>query len=177
MSTGRFLLRLFAAITSVVVIVAAIGYFLPRNFELEASIEIDRPPEDVFPKINSLPSWQFWSTFNEEKIEGLKVSYGEKVQGVGAVQQWTDARGSGKLWITASSPNESIEYDLQFGDFPIMKSQMQLTKTDSGTNLSWRSQGALPSGPFYGFFAPFFAGQLNHEYEMCLKQLKIICEQ
>ena len=177
MSTGRFLMRLLAAITCVILIVASIGYFLPRDFELEASIRIETKPELVFSKINSLPNWQFFSTFNEQKIEGLKITYGEQAEGVGAVQKWTDARGSGKMWITESKASESIKYDLQFGDFPVMKSQISLTETDSGTDVLWKSRGSLPSGPFYGFFAPFFSGQLDHEYGLCLQQLKKICEE
>ena len=115
---------------------------------------------------------QQWSTWNEERVEGLKIVYGEKRAGVGGVQTWTDARGSGKMWITKSEYPSRLEYSLKFGEFPKMLSQMKLEAEEGQTHLTWSSQGRLPGGAFYGFSALVFPAQMTYQYEQSLEQLK-----
>lgn len=169
-------IRLVGVILAVALLVLAIGYFLPRDFEIDASIDIAAPPEKVFPMINSLPEWQKWSNWNEEKIEGLTIRYGEIKDGVGAVQTWTDDRGSGKLWITKSEPSKSVEYKLKFGDFPEMFSRFELFPSRGGTRVEWTSRGMLPNGAFYGYSALLFPMQMTHQYDQSLNRLKELIE-
>ena len=169
-------LRLIALIFVLLLILIGIGYLLPRSYSLEASIDIDAPVEHVFPLVNELPNWQQWSTFSEERIESLKVTYGSQRSGEGASQTWTDARGGGKLWITKSLPNEVVEYDLNFGEFPTMKSQIRFETHGQRTLIHWSSQGSLPPGAFYGYTALLFPGQMNYEYEKSLERLKNVAE-
>ena len=169
-------IRLAVAICLLVLIVLAVGYFLPRDFEIESSIDIAAPPDRVFEMLNSLPEWQHWSTWNEERVEGLAIRYGKIKEGVGAVQTWTDARGSGKLWITKSEPSKSLEYKLKFGDFPEMFSRLELFPSQSGTRIEWTSEGSLPDGAFYGYSALLFPIQMTHQYEQSLNRLKEIIE-
>ena len=126
--------------------------------------------------LNELPNWQHWSTFSEERIESLKVTYGSQRSGEGASQTWTDARDGGKLWITKSIPNELIEYDLNFGKFPTMKSRLELNGSGEKTVVRWNSEGRLPSGAFYGYTALLFPGQMNYEYQQSLTRLKEFVE-
>ncbi len=169
--------RLLCLILVLILIVVAIGYLLPRNYALEAAIDIDAPANQVFPMLDELPNWQRWSTFSEERIESLKITYGSKRTGEGASQTWQDARGSGKLWITKSVANELIEYDLNFGEFPTMKSRIELVPVDNRTQVHWTSNGRLPSGAFYGYFALLFPGQMNFEYQQSLLRMKQAIEQ
>ena len=174
---GKILFRLALLITAVIVVLMIIGSFLPRDFEVETTIEIAASPQEVFDMINSLPNWQHWSTFNEQKVSGLKIEYGGIREGIGAVQKWTDQRGEGKLWITDSKPHRFIEYDLQFGQFPTMKSRFEIKANDQKSTIRWSSSGRLPDGPFYGFFAFLFPTQMNNQYDHSLKKLKSLLEE
>jgi hypothetical protein len=126
----------------------------------------------VFPYINELQNWQQWSNFSEERIDGLKITYGSTTAGENASQKWEDVRGSGKLWITKSTANQMIQYDMNFAEFPTMNSTIELEKNGDQTTVVWQSTGSLPSGPFYGFFAMLFPGQMNYEYQQSLIRLK-----
>jgi len=44
------------------------------------------------------------------------------------------------------------------------------------TKVVWSSSGTLPGGPFYGFFSPFFATGMQHQYDGSLVRLKELVE-
>ena len=175
---GKILFRLALLVAAFIGMILLIGSLLPRDFEIDSTIEISAAPAEVFLMINSLPNWQLWSTFNEERVAGLKIEYGPIREGEGAVQKWTDVRGAGKLWITKSVKNEGIEYDLQFHDFPTMRSSIQISDVGGGNcSVKWTSSGSLPKGPFYGYSALFFSTQMSHQYSQGLERLKQIIEE
>jgi hypothetical protein len=69
-----------------------------------------------------------------------------------------------------------IEYEMEFANFPKMTSQIELAPTNNQVRVSWASQGKLPGGPFYGYFAAFFSSQMRSEYERSLDNLKLVIE-
>ena len=175
---AKYYLRLLMLFGGVIAIVAIIGSLLPRSFDFQTSLEIDAPPEQVFPYLNSLPRWQEWSRqWNPNEIDNLEISYNGTESGVGAAQSWTDPRGSGKLWITVSDPNERVEYEIDFAGRPRMSSQLTLIENDAGSTIvQWRSTGRLPAGPFYGYFGSFFSTHMSNEYDNSLARLKQLVE-
>lgn len=173
---AKILIRLAAVIVGFAVVVAIVGNFLPRSYDFQVTRQIQADPAIVFSMINELPNWQQWSNWNPERVEDLKIQYGPVKAGQGAVQTWTDARDSGKLWITESVENRLVEYRLKFGSFPEMQSRIQLQPNDNGTLVSWSSQGQLPAGPFYGYSAILFPKQMSYQYQDNLKRLAEITE-
>ena len=173
----KYFVRLLLLIGAVVAIIALIGAMLPRSYDFESQVNIVAQPSAVFQKIESLRNWQDWSMqFNPAAIEGLEIQYSGADSGVGAVQTWTDPRGNGKLWITESQPFQHVDYTVIFGNFPEMESRIELTPQGATTQVTWRSKGSLPGGPFYGFFGAFFSTQLKHEYNRSLEKLKAVVE-
>jgi len=59
-----------------------------------------------------------------------------------------------------------------FANFPEMQSSITLTEVDEGTRVEWKSEGALPGGPFYGWFGLTFSDSLVREYKKSLEKLK-----
>ena len=169
---SNLLLRIAIALGLLVGIVALIGSLLPRDYAFESRVEVAAPPEDVFPWLNNLDQWQNWSMWRRDRIEGLSVQTGPKKEGVGAVQTWSEPRGRGKLWITASEPDRRVEYKLDFENFPTMDSTIQLVPSGQGTTVIWTSRGKLPSGPFYGYFGSIFGDGMKYEYDQALQELK-----
>ena len=172
----KVLIRLAAVITCLALVVAVVGNLLPRDYNFQTTRQIDADPALVFTMINELPNWPQWSNWNPERVEGLRIQLGDIKHGVGAVQTWTDSRDSGKLWITKSIENRSIEYQLKFGDFPEMSNLIELQPVDGGTFVTWSSHGRLPNGPFYGYFALIFPTQMQYQYEHSLQRLAEILE-
>ena len=174
----KYIFRFFLLIAAIVAFFAFIGAMLPRGYDFAADIEIAAPASEIFPKINSLPVWQDWSMqWNPDVIEGLEIQYNQPTKGKGAAQTWTDSRGDGKLWITASSLDQSVDYKMIFANFPEMESQFLLESSgEDKTKVTWSSKGSLPSGPFYGYFGSFFSTHMKSEYDKSLGKLKEIVE-
>ena len=174
---AKYYFRLALLVGTIVGIFIIVGSLLPRSYSFTSEIEIADGPEKIFPMINSLQNWQQWSRqWNPDEIESLEIHYNGKPAGVGAAQSWTDVRGSGKLWITESTADQSIEYEMTFANFPKMTSQIELFPENSMTRVKWSSQGTLPGGPFYGYFAAFFSSQMQSEYRSSLEKLKSVVE-
>lgn len=174
--------RVIAAFLGLIAIVLIIGYFLPREFRVEQSIEIAAPPDRIFPLINRLPNWQLWSpSWDPAKNEHLKIVHSGQIEGVGALRQWEELRGDGKLWITVSEADQKLEYRSEFSTFPAMTSTMTLqplkdAQGNAKTQLVWTSVGALPKGPFYGWFGFLIKSGLGQQYARDLGLLRELAE-
>lgn len=169
----KYWFRLFMLIGCVLSVFAAIGWALPHGYQFTASIEIDAPPAEVYQRIDTTPEWQAWSQWNPDTIENLTVEYGVD----GKSQNWTDVRGSGKLWFVDQKLNEQIDYRMRFANFPEMDATIRLDKNGSSTKVVWTSAGQLPPSPLYGFFRHIFEGQMKMQYEQSLTKLKQVIEQ
>jgi len=155
-----------------VLIVLLIGTLIPRGFETSSHVVIKATPAEIFPHINTIKMWSNWTMWNEHEIKGLKVDYSGPLSGVGAIQKWTEPRGEGKLWIIESLQDQQVNFASTFANFPEMQSSFTLTPVDGGTRVEWKSAGALPKGPFYGWFGLTFADSLAREYKKSLEKLK-----
>ena len=176
----KYFFRLLLLIACVIGFFALIGSLLPRSYDFERSIVINVPAEEIFPLLNSPQRWPEWSRqWGGELAEqlDLDIQYNGESAGVGAAQTWSDPRGSGKLWITESTPNQLVEFEVLLANFPPMTSQWALhPNSETATRVTWHSQGSLPSGPFYGYFGGFFSTQMGYEYENSLAKLKSVLE-
>ena len=176
---SKYFLRLLLLIAAIIGVLCLFEQLLPRSYDFQQSVEIARRPEEIFPQLNSIKKWPQWSQqFNMQKIQGLDIKYSGKDEGVGAAQTWTEIRGSGKLWITESTPNETLTYEVEFHNFPKMTSTFTLDPAgEDKTVVTWRSTGQLPRTPLYGLMAPVFGTQMEYEYEKSLAALKALVEQ
>ena len=100
------------------------------------------------------------------------------LEDIDSSRSWTDRRGDGKLWITDSTANELVAFEMDFANFPRMSSRIELESSQPAgqTMVTWSSSGRLPAGPFYGYFGSFFSTQMRHEYEKSLAKLKQVVE-
>jgi hypothetical protein len=172
----RFFLRLIAAVLMLIGLVLVVGTFLPRDYELQTEMDFAASPEEIFPYLNNLKAWQEWTSYNSEINPQLELTMGPIDEGVDASQSWVETRGSGKLWITQSIPNQQVDYTVEFANFPTMNSSLELLPVSSGTLVTWKSHGRLPRGPFYGWFGRYFSGILEADYRNSLERLKRIIE-
>lgn len=176
---SKYFLRLLLLIAAIIGVLLLFEQLLPRSYDFQQSVEINGPAEEIFPYLNSLKKWPQWSQqFNMQVIDGLVIKYSGTDEGVGAAQTWTEIRGSGKIWISESSPSEALTYEGEFHNFPKMTSGFTLDSAgENKTLVTWRSAGQLPRTPLYGLMAPIFSTQMGHEYEKSLAALKALVEQ
>ncbi len=104
---------LLIGIVVVVLLVAAVGFFLPTAYSIEESVTIDAPPAQVHAFVGDLKKWPEWAPWYEEDPTIL-TTYGEKTTGVGASQTWTAEDGDGELTLTRSDVQTGIAYEMAF---------------------------------------------------------------
>ena len=171
------LLIAFAIISISIVILVLVGMFmLPKSFQVERSISIKAPAENIFPMINRLRHWQEWSAWNMERYPEMKIDYEGADAGVGAKQSWITKSGSGSLWITKSVEPTRLSYEMQFSNFPILESTITLTESDGETEVDWSSSGAVSSFPFGGWMALLMPRFIGSDYQKGLGNLKRVVE-
>lgn len=171
-------LRVVLAFAALVGLFLLIGSLLPRGFNTSSSVTIHAEPSQIFTYLNDLEQWQSWSPWNAHAIKGLSVEVGQASTGIGATQTWKEPRGEGKLWLTVVDQPNRIEFSSRFANFPEMQSSIALTAADAhSTQVTWTSRGALPGGPFYGWFGMAFSTALQAEYVKSLERLKSNVEQ
>jgi hypothetical protein len=106
------------AAIAVAVLVVAILLFAatrPGTFRVERTVNIEAPPEKIFPLIDELRNLEAWSPW--EKVDpAVKRTYSGAAAGVGAVYEWTGNKdiGQGRMEIVESIAPSSITLKLDF---------------------------------------------------------------
>jgi hypothetical protein len=169
-------MRLLCVIAALAAIVTGVGFCLPRDYQATAEIDIAADAASIFSLINDISNWPRWSSWHSGENSNLNVQHGAIKAGVGASQMWSDRRRGGKMWITASQPNRYVEIELESDGTTAGHMRIEIVKVGTGTRVVWSSQGRLPRGPFYGYFAPMLGTALQAELDKGLKKLKSISE-
>jgi hypothetical protein len=172
----RVFIRLLALVALFVLLIAGIGSLLPREYSFEQSTLIAAPTDVVFGRVNDLHYWLKWSPWRTETLGSDKVQVGEPFAGTGAKLHWEDPRGPGKLWFTESDPPVRIAYEMVFAQFRDTRGEFLLVDRGEMTEVTWKSRGRLPSGPFYGYLRGLYRSGMERQFQLSLQRLKTECE-
>jgi ribosome-associated toxin RatA of RatAB toxin-antitoxin module len=157
------------------VVVVGIGAFLPKDFRVERSIEINASPEVVFDEVNSLKKWDAWSPWIA-RDPSIQNTFSGPEAGVGAKVRWTsDKSGEGTQTITLSERPTRIEMALDFGDMGQPDAYWTFEPSGDGTKVTWGLSGTA-SGLLGGYFAKMMDGWVGADYEDGLERLKKLAE-
>ena len=172
----KLFLRIVLVLLAIVGIFAAIGFVLPRSYSTNAEVTIDAPIEVVFAEVNTMKKWSSWSSWDPDRIKGLKVTFEGEESGQGAVMKWEDPRPDkrfdGVMEIIKSTDNDRIEYHSKIGQIP-MDGYFEFTANGkNSTTVKWVAAGKLPSGTFYGWYGLVYNGFLGTELNNSLNRLK-----
>lgn len=158
-------------------VVLAVAAFLPSEYKVSRSIEINRPVEVVFKNIDNFknrPAWDPWLSQDPD----AEVTYAGPDSGVGASYSWKgETIGSGTMTIEEVVENESIKSKLEFTE-PRMSASMvcwKLESTANGTKATWTNRGKL-GYPIERFFGLMLDGMLGPDFEKGLQSLKKVIE-
>jgi hypothetical protein len=160
---------------ALVVSVLGIGAFLPKDFRVERSIEMDASPEVVFDRVNSLRTWDEWSPWIA-RDPSIENTYAGPDAGVGATVTWTsESSGDGTQTITLSERPTRIETKLDFGDMGQPNADWTFEPSGEGVRVTWGLSGST-SGPLGGYFAKMMDGWVGADYADGLERLKDVVE-
>jgi uncharacterized protein YndB with AHSA1/START domain len=110
-----YLLYAILALIAAQVVVLLLALRRPSVFRVERSVEIDAPPERVFPFIDDLRQWDRWSPW-AGKDPAMRMTRSAASAGVGAWQEWdgNSKVGKGRMEIVESEPARRVVYGLTF---------------------------------------------------------------
>jgi effector-binding domain-containing protein len=169
-------LKIIGIILLLVIIAFLIGAALiPKEFKVEATTTIDKPPALVFKQVNNFENWSAWSPW-EKADPKMKSEYGGPTLGVGAYHSWiSETQGNGKQTITESIPYELIRTELDFYQQGKGTSYFTFSEVNGGTNVTWgmRKETAYPVERVVFFF---LKGMMQNMFDEGLEKLKEVCE-
>lgn len=158
-----------------IVVVVGIGAFLPKDFRVERSIEIDASPEVVFDQVNALENWKAWSPWIA-RDPSIQNEFTGPEAGVGATVTWTSEKsGDGTQTITLSERPSRIDMKLDFGEMGQPNADWTFVPTGDGVRVTWGLSGTA-AGPLGGYFAKMMDGWVGADYEDGLARLKKVTE-
>src|SRR5688500_2145092 len=121
-------------------------FFLPTRWEVSRRVEIDAPPERIYPWIADLQRWRSWSPWQESDYPGLVYRYSGPASGPGAEVSWdSDATGDGHLRIIEARPHERVRFEMRFQKGRIRATDTLALRPLPGgrTEVVWEDGGDL----------------------------------
>lgn len=169
----RILIRVLVGLLALAALLAAIGFFLPRDFKVARSTVIAAPPEKIYPMIAETRNWPKWTVWNA-RDPNMKIDYTGPNAGVGAKWSWqSKTEGNGEMEFTEADPQKGIRYKLTFADFGMVSTGvMQFAPEGNGTKVTWTNEGQLGVNPFTRYFGLAMDSMVGKDFESGLAKLK-----
>jgi effector-binding domain-containing protein len=170
-------IMLWAGVLLVIAIAAA--FMLPRHVRVERSATIAASRSTVFTILDSFRQFNRWSPWLELDPEATYTFEGPAA-GAGAKLTWAgnpQTLGSGYQVITASTPYDRIEADVDFGQGGTPAKQVYALAADgSGTKVTWSMEVDLGMNPISRYFGLGFDGMIGKDFEKGLAKLRTFAE-
>ena len=165
------------AVIAILFIVLLVGQ--PDEFRVARSAMIAAPPEQVFPHVNTLRSWEAWSPW--AKLDpNARNSFEGPDAGVGAAMAWDGNKkvGAGRMTIVESRASNWIKFKLEFLRPFKATNFAEFTFTPEGqqTTVNWSMSGTNNlAGKVFGLFVNCDK-MIGRDFEKGLASLKAVVE-
>ncbi len=169
--------KILIGLVAVVVVLAVIGLMMPRHIQVKRSVTINRPASLIYATVNSFVLFPKWSPWQDLDPNMIQITEGPR-DGVGAKLVWkgNDKVGHGTQVITASTANQSVASDLDFGDMGASKSLLTLTPDGNITTTTWSVDIDMGGNPIGHYFGLTMDGMLGKDFAVGLNKLKALVE-
>ena len=147
------------------------------SFNVEESIVINKPVEQVFQTLGDFNNWHIWSPWIIQEPD-CPVTVTDAPVTIGHKQAWDGKRiGSGNMVLIAKDENKSLSYDLFFISPWKSHAKTQfyfesITHEDESpsTKVTWAMQSSLPI--FLFFMKKMMIAMISSDYERGLNMAK-----
>ncbi len=162
-----------SVVAGLILILWGVSLLMTSDYHVQRQIRINAAPEEIFPYINILENWNYWSPWIEQDPQ-MKIIYEGPPSGVGATQSWqSEKMGSGSLKINEVVENRSIHYVFKINGFNSTSSGMiQLEPESDGTLVTWTDNGDLGPSPLSKYFKLMMNNMIGSDFDTGLKNLK-----
>jgi uncharacterized membrane protein len=158
-----------------VLVVTAIGFFLPSRVWVERATVIDQPVEKIFPWAADLKSWPQWTVWNAVEDPTLQYSYPAATTGLAGAMHWTAQKmGNGSLIFSAFEPNKTLRYELRMpAHGTVVHGNIEFESAGGGaTRVDWFDEVELGRNPYKKLLGPVLRRMLGRAFERNLAGLK-----
>ena len=164
--------KILVTFAVVAALIAVIGFLLPRNIHVQRSVTIARPTSLIYATVNSFQLFPQWSPWQNLDPNMHQTTAGAR-EGIGAKLVWSgnDKVGSGTQVITASTPDQSVASDLEFGKMGVAKSTMVMAPQASATRVTWMLDMDMGAGPIGRYFGLMMDGLMGKGCDTGLSRL------
>ena len=175
----RVLLKILLWIVGIAILLAVVGFLLPRNVRVVRTTTINANPATVYNIVNDLKTYDEWMPWN--KIDSaMQKEYGPTTTGEGAWYAWKSDNknvGEGKLTITESVPGKLVKTRLDFKGFdnPGL-SGWELSEKNGSTDINWFMDSDMGRNPFGHIVGLFMDKMMGSDFEKGLTDLKKLAE-
>jgi hypothetical protein len=153
------------------VVLLAIGFFLPTEWEASAELQIEAAPADLMTFLDSPEGWRVWTEWPDS---GLTRTGPDR--GTGARIGWNDRElGSGSFTIGQIVDGSSVQYEVSVDGAAntVLSTYGLITMLPAagGTLVRWAEEGDLGSNPLMGYWARSMAKAQSVEMTKGLDRL------
>lgn len=169
----KILKKIGVVLLIIITIPLIVALFVPKTFNSEREIVIDKPKQEVFNYIKFLKNQENFGVWY--KMDSTMTKTYEGTDGtVGFIYKWKgDKMGEGKQTITNITEGEKVESDLDFGFGEPAQAYFSVkAQSTTQTLVKWGISGETPY-PF-NFMSLFF--DMGKDFEQGLINLKDILE-
>lgn len=157
-----------------------VGYFISPVQLIERSIEVEAYPEDVFPLINNLQTYNQWSPLHAQ-IADAQIVYGGADAGNGQTMAWQGSEGTypfGSQEIIQSQPGEFVQVKANLSGRAATTTHAILPLDDgSGVTVLTKSEIELGGFPYMDRVrTKLRQGWFDDQFDQSLIRLKTISE-
>jgi len=148
----------------------------PNSFEVKRTRTFEAPAQVIYNNVIDFKNWEAWSSWVERDPETV-VTLSEQTKSVGGSFSWVDTDGKGSMKTVATVENESIDQELQFGDFEPSKVNWSFNETADGkTEVIWKMNSENVPFMFkaYAIFSGGFDNMIGPDFERGLEKLDSI---
>lgn len=166
-----------AVLGAIVLLILAVGFFLPSAFSVQRSVEINAPAKKVYDLVVEPRRWKDWSVWTRRDPD-MRITYAGPPFGMGAKWSWVSrSEGTGSMEFTRVEPDRTVEYLLLFPDFN-MKSTgaLRLEPAGNATRVTWTSTGDVGGNPLKHYLAVMMDRMVGPDFEKGLANLKTLAE-
>jgi len=161
----------------VAVILAIVGIFLPKDYELSRELVMRSPVKPIQQHVANMDNWTQWTVW-EEATPPTDKRPAQMESGVGSGLYFSGNAGTGWFVITDDSGVDGFEYIVFLSSGDKLKANVTFTDLGGKTKVKWKVAGNVSKPPV---LAPYLAMSkeflVGSSINQNLKNLKKLVEQ
>ena len=170
--------KILIGIAALIVLLALVGFLLPRQFKVERETTIFAPQIPIYQMVSAPTNWPKWAVWSK-RDPNMKLTFSGTGGGAGAKWSWESAtEGNGAMEFTEADSPRRIVYRLDFPDMGMVSTgELKLTAVDDETTkVSWTNEGDFGANPVLRYLGLFMDKIVGPDFEAGIASLKTLVE-